>query len=187
MHETKSDIPGRLSAGDTWRWRRRVAGHSSQDGWELETVVRPVLSDETLALGSEPESDGGWLVVATPAQTGALEPGRYRYTERLKKDEEVFTIRTGTVVVDAASSPSKAARMVALIEDAIEKLVSGQNKQMNVNGRSVSRNELGELRTELGYWKAKLEQEENPGRLGPQVAARFQQPGFGGGPGGLFR
>jgi hypothetical protein len=177
--------PSPLIAGDTWTWRRTLGDHPPADGWTLKYQLSIDADEVALTITAEADGSSYLITVAASATTG-LDPGTYRWREFVERgaeeggsedEEERYTLASGTLEVRAVTHESTAARMVRLITAAIEALVTGGKKQVAINSRSFTRNDLPELRAELAHWKAELEQERRPG-FGPKFAATMQAPGF---------
>jgi hypothetical protein len=178
-HEPTEGIPAKLIAGDTWRWKRSVADHLASDGWALKYEF--ALEDGDIlgvTAGTDPDDADAFLINVAVAVTGSLNLGSYRYREFIEKAGERFTISSGRISIEGVFQETKAERWVRIIRNAIESLISGKVQSVQVNGRARTMLDLESLRRMLKDAEAELEQEANAGRLGPQVAAVFQTPGF---------
>lgn len=187
MHDPQPGIPRRLIAGDTWQWTRSVPGHTPADGWSLKYELQmPGVAAVTTIEAVANAAGTGWTVTVAAADTTGFTTGKYRWAEYLERAGERFTVSDsragGLLLIDALSLESQAEEMVRLLGQAYRQLVANPSKQLAINSRSKTVHSLREIREELAWWQAVLESEQNPGRLGPQIAARMQMPGFVRGP-----
>lgn len=155
--------------------------HPAADGWTLKYELSREAGAVAFTITAGTDTDGAYLV-DVPAANTDLEPGTYRWVERVEKGPDRHTVggtaRGGAPIhVKSVTHESTAARMVRIISAAIEDIVSGRKQQVSINSRGHTLLSLEDLRRELNHWQAVLEQERRPGLTRP-VAVRFQAPGF---------
>jgi hypothetical protein len=151
-------LPDELIAGDTWRWTRDLGDYPSAS-WTVTTYFENATNSFS-ATGS-PSGTAHAFTVAS-ATTAVLLPGRYRWTVRAVGGGISETVESGwlTIQVDPAAAGNADPRGYARqLLDALEATLLGRatsdQLSMAINGRSLSRIPLNELRD----WRTQLKQE----------------------------
>jgi hypothetical protein len=172
-----TDIPEKLIAGDTWRWTVRFDDYLASDGWTLKYYLRGVGSQDITAI---PDTDGeGYSITLAAATTGALAAGNYQFLARVSNvGLEAYTVDSGVVLIApnaataaAGALQSHAEQMVALLRAEIKARLSGTagtgHNDYAIDGRSISKFSLAELRGMLKGYELELSAQKNGGRLPP--------------------
>lgn len=179
-HTPVEGLPAKLIVGDTWTWKRSLAEHLPADGWAL-LYEFSIDNDDVFKV--EAATDGaGFLVTVAAGVTKTLKTGVWRWAELVTRESgtERYTLQVGKIEFYGVFRESHAERWVRILREAIESLISGKVQSVQVNGRARTMLDLEALRKMLKDAEAQAEQDTTPGRLGPQVAAVFQSPGFPG-------
>lgn len=170
-------VPSSLTAGDTWEWTRDLADYPAGT-WTLTYYF----SKAGKQFSAAATADGTTHSVSVAAATTAPYPaGRYRWTARVTDGSDVFTVEDGWVYVAAnpatdTSDPRSLARQTL---DAVECFLAGNastaQASMTINGRSISRWTLQELRQWRDQLRAEVRAEEagEAAGLGRNIKARF--------------
>lgn len=147
-----------LISGDTYNLTYSNGTYPSSEGWALSLYIngaKPIAID-----GVASSDDNGWTVTIDSTRSAFLTKGTYRYTYRVSKDGESFTVESGTLQVLPNPALGKetiphAQKMLDLVEAAMlgnpEALTS-----MSLSGRSFSFMTMNELREERDYWRREL-------------------------------
>ena len=160
--------PRAVTAGDTWQWRRQIAGHRADAGWELVYFLEgPALLDvEGVA-----EADGaGWLVTATPEETAVLERGAYQlhgFIQQKEADVVVARHRVYRDTLAVAADPavfdaprrSHVEEMYELIVARLEGRLPADREQTLIDGTQIIRIPIAELLRLRGVYAELLRQE----------------------------
>ena len=112
-----------------------------------------------------------------PADTAALNPGPYRYAERLTNSVtgDVYDVTGDELVINIEPNVSSAAagvfntweeRTLAIVEAAISGRLTADIQAYQIAGRSVSKIPIQELRQIRGELRAAIWRQNNPGQLG---------------------
>lgn len=171
-------LPGELIAGDTWKFSVAHASYPAPT-WSLAVFLQNA--------GAGYQADGvangsSFDVTVTAAVSRGIVPGRYTATARFTKGSEVRSVPAGWVTVRAATGKSAAdlrsyaRRVLDAVQATLEGRASSDQLAVAINGRSISRIPLGELREWEKQLKLQVAQEEAAARggLNPRrVRVRF--------------
>jgi hypothetical protein len=171
-------IPAKLTAGDTWAFTFSHADYSAP------TWSASIYFENAAATFSETATDSGsdHAFSVAAATTADKLAGRYRWSIRVTDGTDSYTVETGwvDVLTDPAAAGTHDPRSDARkLLDALNATLLGRATSdqlaMSINGRSISRTPLPELR----QWRDQLRQEvrteeqgENAG-LGRNIKVRF--------------
>lgn len=165
--------PRSVTAGDTWQWRRRVAGHRADDGWGLVYYLQGPSNGEFAGVA---EADGnGWLVTVAPEDTQGLDPAGYQLhgfvqklvasvvTERHRIYQDGLAVLANPAVQEAPRR-SHAQEMYELLTAAIEGRLSADREQVIIDGTQITRIPHGDLERKRGIYAELVRQELDPHR-----------------------
>jgi hypothetical protein len=179
-----TDIPDVLTAGDTWQWTRSYVDYLAGDGWSLNYFIRGPASLDVTA-----DADGDTFAITVSASdTESLPPGTYQYLARVSKDGEVFTVGSGSTVVQRNLETavdddlrSFAEQMVealeaSLLADAASVASGGSGGVVlsyTIGTRSVTFKDEDAVRKALSHYKWQVYLEQHPGQIGVRRPVRF--------------
>lgn len=157
--------PINLHAGDSVAWSRAVPAYPSAQGWTLHYVLNGPERYTFEAAG------GAAYGVSLPAsQTAAWAPGLYRWVALAVKDDQRVTVDTGTIQIEPnweTATPvdvrTHAARMVALIETALEKRIPKDQQSYEIDGQRLDRIPVERLRELRMQYQRELGNQRRPG------------------------
>lgn len=143
--------PSNLHAGDSIAWTRDVPAHPASDGWSLQYVLNGPERYTIAAIGAAP-----YRVELAASDTASWLPGLYRWVAMAAKGDERVTVSAGLIQIEPnwetatpADVRTHAARMVALIEAALEKRIPKDQQSYEIDGQRLDRipiERLNELR-----------------------------------------
>ncbi len=171
-------VPDQVIAGDTWRWTRSLADYPATT-WTLTYYFEN--ADDTFSAVASPSGSDHAVTIAA-ATTAGKKAGRYRWFARASSGGILETVEQGWVEVlpDPAAEGKRdhrswARRTLDALEATLEGRASQDQLAMTINGRSISRMPISELR----QWRAELrtevqqqEQGDNAG-LGRNLKVRL--------------
>lgn len=179
--------PTEAIAGDTWQWQKSLADYPISDGWVLSYGI-----NGPKAVGWTPgwaTNDGTtWTVVIPKASTSPLTPGSYEVTAILTGSvagtgasngmRESFRLPQLVVLPDPAAQAdgtrvSHAAKVLPLIEAAIEGRVPADMQHYMIHGREITKIPILDLRRLRRVYRAELWRENNPTKTAPTRKVRF--------------
>jgi hypothetical protein len=148
--------PSRVTAGDTWQWRRTVAGYSSADSWLLAYYLEGPgkLTDGITGVA---EDGGGWLITVGPAASKDLPAGAYQlhgFVETRDEDDVVTARhriwRAGLLVrrdpaTITAPRRSHNEEMYELITARLENRLPQDRENVTIDGTQITRIAIPEL------------------------------------------
>lgn len=175
-------MPSALIAGDSLRWDRSIADYPPSAGWTLHYAFRGI---EVLDVVAAANAAGtGYEITVAASATATLRAGTYEVTEYVTNaGGERYTLARGTLTVRA--DPTTAApgdrqsheeRMVPLLEAALERRVTIDQKAYQLTSVTATREELKDMSALLGRYRAALAARRNGGRLRP-IGIRFVRGG----------
>jgi hypothetical protein len=173
-------IPAKLTAGDTWAFTFTHADYCAPT-WDASIYFENAAATFS-ATASDDGSDHAFSIAA--ATTAGKVAGRYKWSIRVTDGADTYTVETGwvDVLTDPAAAGTHDPRSDARkLLDALNATLLGRATSdqlaMSINGRSLSRTPLPELRE----WRDQLKQEvrtEEQGEkagLGRNVKVRFSR------------
>lgn len=170
--------PINLHAGDSVAWSRAVPAYPSADGWALHYVLNGPERQTIEATGG-----AAYEVNLTAAKTAAWAPGLYRWVAMVVKGDDRVTVDTGTIQIEPnweTASPedvrTHAARMVALIEAALEKRIPKDQQSYEIDGQRLDRIPIERLRELRMQYQRELGSQRRPGGpTGRKIKARLRR------------
>jgi hypothetical protein len=174
-------VPSKLVAGDTWAWTRDLSDYPAGT-WTLTYYLKKDGKVYTFAATASGTTHS--ISVAATTTVGYV-PGRYLLQARVSSGSTIYTlddeeqwIEVLPNVTSTADPRSWARRTLEAIEAFLEGNATTAQASMSINGRSLSRWSLSELR----QWRDQLrgevrteEQGSNAG-LGRNIKVRYGRP-----------
>lgn len=171
-------IPAKLVSGDTWSFVLSDSDHPAPT-WSASIYFENAASTFS-ATASDSGSDHAFSIAA--ATTAEKKAGRYRWSIRVTDGTSSYTVETGwvDVVTDPAAEGvhdprSDARKLLDAVNATLLGRATSDQLAMSLNGRSISRTPLPELRqwrTDLREEVRTEEQAERAG-LGRNIKVRF--------------
>ena len=182
-----ANVPAHFPAGTTVKFTRSLDDFSPSDGWSYTIYLNGLTQKFSKAATVV---NGIFQVEFVPADTASLNPGPYRYAERLVNDGSVDSTLTGetyditgdelviNIKANVASSAAGAfntweEKTLAVIEAVLSGRVTADIQAYQIAGRSVTRHTFAELRTMRGELKAAIWRQNHPGQLGIPYRVEF--------------
>ena len=174
-------VPDHFPAGTTVTFTRSFGDFSPADGWGyviyLNGLTQKVSKAATVL-------NNVFTIVFVPADTAALNPGPYRYAERLTNSitGEVYDVTGDNLVINIGLNVGSAAagafnswdeRTLAVINAAISGRLTADIQAYQIAGRSVSKIPIKELRQIRGELIAAIWRQNHPGQLGIPYRVQF--------------
>ena len=173
--------PASLIAGDTARWVKTLPDYPASAGWALAYIL--VSATQRITFASTPSGDDH--LVSVPAATTAAWPaGAYEWRAQVSNGPEVYTVATGSTVVQpsfgaAIDSRSHARVMLAQIEAYLQNAGNLTAASYEIAGRKLARYALADLmalRSKYQFEVAREDAAQNAARGLPdkrRVMVRF--------------
>lgn len=171
-------IPAKLTAGDTWEFTFSHADYAAPT-WDASIYFENAAATFS-ATATDEGSDHAFSVAA--ATTATKVAGRYKWSIRVTDGTDSYTVDTGwTEVLADPAAPgthdprSDARKLLDALNATLLGRATSDQLAMSINGRSISRTPLPELR----QWRDQLKQEvrtEEQGAsagLGRNIKVRF--------------
>ena len=145
------DIPDKITAGDSFAWKKHYADYPASDGWVLSYAL--VMTGTIITLQGAPDGDDH-LISKAAADTADYLVGIYFWQSYVTKAAERYTLETGRIEI----LPNFAAQASGLdtrphcfvLLDAIQAVNESRATEDHLNvsfgGRSVGKMSLGELK-----------------------------------------
>jgi hypothetical protein len=174
-------VPIRFPAGTTVKFTRSLDDFSPSDGWTYAIYLNGLTQKFNKAASV---LDNIFQIEFVPSDTAALNPGPFRYAERLTNSGtgEVYDITGDALVINVEPNVGSSAagafntfeeRTLAVVEAAIAGRLTSDIQAYQVAGRSVSKIPIAELRTIRGELRAAIWQQNHPGQLGVPYRVQF--------------
>lgn len=152
---TLTELPVRITIGDTVTWDESLSDYPASDSW----IVSYNFTNKDAQFSSAHaivDVDDHRITI----DTSDLEDGSYDYTKKVTDTSETFTLERGTLEVEPDLSAdtagvdrrSFAAIALANIEDMLKGKATKDQTSYSLNGRALSRYSVDELRE----WRAEL-------------------------------
>jgi hypothetical protein len=181
---TLSDIPDKITAGDSVAWEKSFSDYPANDGWSLSYVL--VNADGQITITAS-ASGLAHLVDLASADTLGWVAGDYRYQAYVTKATERYTVDSGGVEIaanfSAATTGLDARPHCFIMRDALRAMsqdkASEDQLSLSINNRSISFLSPVEVRDWLGYYEdlcvrhERKERAEQGKPTGQQVKTRF--------------
>lgn len=173
-------IPAKLTAGDTWTWTRTLSDYPAPT-W-VATVYFENAAGTFNAEATASGSDHTFSIAA--ATTATKKAGRYKWSVRVTDGTNAHTVEEDwvEVVADPAAAGthdprSDARKMLDALEATLLGRATSDQLAMSINGRSISRTPLPELREWRDQLRQEVRTEEGGERagLGRNIKVRFSR------------
>lgn len=162
--------PAELVAGDSWSWSRpdlRDAWPAS-GSWVLTYRLRPAAGGTSVLL----TADAAFAVAVAPAASALYAAGAWLWTAMVGNGTDRHTVGEGRITVrpdPAAATATDARSWAERTLEAVEAVLAGRatadHEAYSIEGRSVTRIPIAELRT----WRARLKTEVARERGAPAI------------------
>jgi hypothetical protein len=167
-------IPDHFPAGTTVKFTRSLDDYLPSDGWAYTIYLNGLTQKFNKAASVV---DNIFQIEFVPSDTASLNPGPFRYAERLTNSGtgEVYDLTGDELVVNIEPNVGSAAagafntweeQTLVIVEAAIAGRLTSDIQAYQIAGRSVSKIPIAELRTIRGELRAAIWRQNNPGRLG---------------------
>lgn len=166
-------IPARLTAGDAWSWELPglLADYPPAD-YAIEITIAPETGGTPEAIEGTPAADA-WAFAVPSSKSCGFTPGVHRWallaTETATGDR--CTLARGRLTVDpdpeaaAGDARSRAERILAAIDAAIEGRATKDADAFTIEGRSITRTPIADLQRLRNSYRAEVAAER--GRSAP--------------------
>jgi hypothetical protein len=167
-------VPDHFPAGTTVKFTRSLNDFLPSDGWAYTIYLNGLTQKFNKAATVV---DGIFQIELIPTDTASLNPGPFRYAERLTNSVtgEVYDITGDELVINIEPNVASAAagvfntweeRTLVIVEAALSGRLTSDIETYQIAGRSVSKIRISELRTIRGQLRAAIWRQNNPGQLG---------------------
>jgi hypothetical protein len=133
-------LPATFAAGTTVRYRRSFADYPASAGWALTLHLN---GPESIAHADAVADGDDFVLTLSATATAALEPGSYRWAERVSNGDEVYDVASGAITVTvnlatavAGDALSWARRELAIIRKIKEGRIDADVEAYQIDGRS---------------------------------------------------
>lgn len=176
--------PSKLTAGDTWEWRRALGSlYPPSDGWVLTYALRGVGNINLTATASGSDH----LIQVSAAVTADYAPGDYRWSALVTKAGERHLVGNGflqvlpnlAAITDGSyefRSPTKIA--LDAIEAVLQHRATLDQQAYTIGGRSLTRTPIKELLLLRDRFRAEyqVELDAEGGGRDRNLYVQFQRP-----------
>lgn len=178
IETTLTAVPENFPAGVTVSYLRSVpSGYGPGDGWTLKLY----LAGESTLQKAGADEDGSYRITLAATDTAQLEPGRYRWIERLSDGSgEVHDFAAGIVIVEADVGVAAAGELqsweektLPIVELAIAGRLPSGMENYQVFGRAIGKIPIRDLLAIRTSLQADVNRLRNPGRIGRPVKVQF--------------
>ena len=180
-------VPTHFTAGTTVKFTRSMDDFQPSDGWGYTIYLNGLTQKFNKAATV---LDNIFQIEFVPSDTANLNPGAYRYAERLVNDGsvdsslagETYDLTGDELVINIEPNAGTAAagtfntfeeRTLVVVEAAINGRLTSDIQAYQIAGRSVSKIPIAELRVIRGELKAAIWRQNNPGQLGVPYRVAF--------------
>lgn len=175
---TLDHVPDKLIAGDTWSWQREYSDYPSST-WAATVYFENAAG--TFLQAATP-AGAGYLFTIAASETASKRAGRYKWSVRVTYLGQAYTVEEGwvEVVTNPAAAGmhdprSDARKMLDAVNATLLGRATTDQLQMQLNGRSIQRIPLPELRQFRDQLRQEVKTEERGDRagLGRNIKTRF--------------
>jgi hypothetical protein len=174
-------VPDHFPAGTTVKFTRSFGDFQPSDGW-LYTIYLNGLTQKFNKAATI--LDNIFQIEFIPSDTASLNPGPFRYAERLTNsgtgevydltgDELVINIEPNVATAAAGAFNTWEEQTLVVVEAAIQGRLTSDIQAYQIAGRSVSKIPIAELRTIRGELRAAIWRQNHPGQLGVPYRVQF--------------
>lgn len=175
-------VPDHFPAGTTVRFTRSLDDFAPTDGWAYSIYLNGLTQKFNKAATV---LDNIFQIEFLPSDTASLNPGPFRYAERLTNSGtgEVYDITGDELVINIEPNVGSAAagafntfeeKTLVVVEAAIAGRLTADIQTYQIAGRSVSKIPIQELRVIRGELRAAIWRQNNPGQLGVPYRVSFE-------------
>ena len=164
----ETSFPAVFFAGDTFSVRRSSSDYPASDGWTLKLSLIPTAPGSAGVIQFSSTSDGAdHVFTVAKAATATWQAGTYYLREFAESSTERYQL--GQYLIEIRPDPtsatvttSTAEQILAALKAAYVKLTgSVSTSTVSINGKSYTRTNLIELRTEISHWESVVGRERN--------------------------
>jgi hypothetical protein len=179
-------VPRNFPAGITVKFTRSFGDFQPSDGWAYTIYLNGLTQKFNKAATI---LDNVFRIEFVPSDTASLNPGPFRYAERLSNSGtgEVYDITGDELVINIEPNVGSAAagafntweeRTLVVVEAAIAGRLTSDIQSYQVAGRSVNKIPIAELRQIRGQLLGVIWRQTHPGELGVPYKVEFtdEQP-----------
>lgn len=175
-------VPQHFPAGTTVKFSRTIDDCLPSDGWAYTIYLNGLTQKFNKA--ATVDDNGVFQIQFDPTDTANLNPGPYRYAERLSNSGtgEVYDLTGDELVIVIEPNVASAApgvfntfeeRTLAIVEAAISGRLGADLQAYQIAGRSISKIPIEELRKIRGQLRESVWRQNNPGKLGVPFEVQF--------------
>jgi hypothetical protein len=165
---TPTTEPTALIAGDTAKWLKTLTDYPASEGWTLSYSLVSAAN----RINFSASASGDLYLVAVPAATTSVwVSGSYEWRAQVSKSGEVFTVATGSILVQpsfgsAVDNRSHARKALTNIEAYLENAGNLSAASYEIAGRKLQRINLPELLAMRDKYKGEVAREEAAANVG---------------------
>lgn len=182
--DTVTHLPDSFSSGSTVRFRRHFADFPADGGWSYELFLAGP-STFSSGIGNITVDGATFVVTLAASDTVALNPGPYRWVERVTAGGEPFDAAWGSLIVTPNLATAAPGDNVSEAEKAYSEAWATYRKRMaadlsgySIEGRAAKKEELAQLWKAICDLGAMVAAERRAGRQRPPRVAAFTSPGI---------
>jgi hypothetical protein len=174
-------VPDHFPAGTTVKFTRSLDDYLPSDGWAYTIYLNGLTQKFSKAADV---TDNIFSITFLPADTASLQPGPFRYAERLSNSGtgEIYDITGDELVINVEANVATAAagafntweeQALVIVEAALSGILTPAIQSYTIAGRQVNKIPVEELRRIRGELKAAIWRQNNPGQLGVPYRTAF--------------
>lgn len=174
-------VPDHFPAGTTVKFTRPLDDFLPSDGWAYSIYLNGLTQKFNKAATVLANI---FQIEFLPADTASLNPGPFRYAERLTNSGtgEVYDLTGDELVINVEPNAGSSAagafntweeKTLAIVEAALAGRLTSDIQAYQIAGRSVSKIPVMQLREIRGQLRAALWSQNHPGRLGVPYRVGF--------------
>ncbi len=159
--------PFQIRAGDTAKWQKTLPEYPSSE-WQLQYTIYNTNYFYTVT--ATPQDDGSFLITIPASQTSQYATGEYKWICRVSKNEETYTVDSGTIeILPNPISETDERSHIKKVLDAIERVMEGRatrtDLEYQIGDKRLRSMSIEELYTAWRKYKLMYEQELQAERL----------------------
>ena len=174
--------PNQLTAGFSLEWEKSISDFPATL-YTLAYTLAPLAGGEVQTINAT-ASGSDFSISLTPADTAQFQAGDYQLTGFVKDiatggvDEQTQIYVGRLQVLSGAESTADrrtyAEAVLQDLRDTYKRLAKNSISQATVNGKTYTKLNLVDLRTEIGYWETQVRNEQ--GGATKRIAVTFTRP-----------
>jgi len=177
-------MPASFSAGTTLTYQRTLADlPTSSNGWKLSVYLAgpAEVKQEDIAI-----ANGVFTVLIPASVTQDLEPGGYRFVERIKENApgvRVYDVCKGTVTVEPdlsgaanGSAMSYEAQVLTALKDKLLGRLTVDQEMLRAEGLEIARIPFEKLEALIAKYQTIVDLQQNPNAAIGSVEITFGRP-----------